>query len=44
MDRLLEHGRRGKLGALWEIALAEVERRLSRYTDVQGQLSMPRLP
>ena len=30
LRRLLEHGRRGRLGALWEAALLEADRRLAR--------------
>ena len=29
LRRLLEHGRRGRLEALWEVALLEADRRLS---------------
>ncbi len=28
LERLLDHGRRGKLGPLWDAALDEAERRL----------------
>jgi hypothetical protein len=28
LQRLLEHGRRGRLGTLWEAALSEADRRL----------------
>lgn len=35
--RLLEYGRRGKLGALWEAALAQVDERLERLAHAQGE-------